>query len=62
MNFVKHDISRRKSSSAISVGALVLALTTGTAFAASDVRIGFTPKFLKDDFQTLMLDLSKKAF
>ncbi|MGH8601309.1 MAG: sugar ABC transporter substrate-binding protein [Gammaproteobacteria bacterium] len=28
----------------------------------SEVRIGFTPKFLKDDFQTLMLDLSKKAF
>ena len=35
-----------------------------TSHAQSDpqVRVGFTPKFLKDDFQTLMLDLSKKAF
>ena len=39
----------------------VLCLTAGTAFA-EDVRVGFTPKFLKDDFQTLMLDLSKAAF
>lgn len=28
----------------------------------ADVMVGFTPKFLKDDFQILMLDLSKKAF
>ena len=39
----------------------VLCLTAGAA-AAEDVRVGFTPKFLKDDFQTLMLDLSKAAF
>lgn len=28
----------------------------------TDVRIGFTPKFLKDDFQIAMLALSKRAF
>jgi ribose transport system substrate-binding protein len=38
-----------------------IGLAAGTAFA-EDVRVGFTPKFLKDDFQTLMLDLSKAAF
>ena len=39
------------------------AIAMGTAFAGNaDVKIGFTPKFLKDDFQTLMTDLSKKAF
>jgi len=43
---------------------LTLAVAAGTAYAQDNpqVRIGFTPKFLKDDFQTLMLDLSKKAF
>jgi ribose transport system substrate-binding protein len=42
---------------------MLLTAAAGTGVAAnSDVRIGFTPKFLKDDFQTLMLDLSKKAF
>lgn len=42
---------------------MALALTSVAAFADNaDVKIGFTPKFLKDDFQTLMLDLSKKAF
>ena len=35
-------------------GAITLA--AGTAFA-EDVRVGFVPKFLSDDFQTLMLDL-----
>ena len=38
-----------------------ICLSAGAAFA-EDVRVGFTPKFLKDDFQTLMLDLSKQAF
>ncbi len=38
-----------------------IALAAGAA-SASDVRVGFVPKFLKDDFQTLMLDLSKAAF
>lgn len=41
-----------------------LAVATAGAIAAdnSDVRVGFTPKFLKDDFQTLMVQLSKEAF
>ena len=43
--------------------ALTLTLTSVATFADNaDVKIGFTPKFLKDDFQTLMLDLSEKAF
>ena len=46
--------------------ALSVALLASTAnFAAaenSEIMIGMTPKFLKDDFQTLMLDLSLKAF
>ncbi len=65
MNFAKNSLFRLKASSAVAVGALAVVLTAGTAFAqdkASDVRVGITPKFLKDDFQTLMLDLSKKAF
>lgn len=47
------------------LGTLLLSSTllTGPARADNtDIRVGFTPKFLKDDFQTLMLDLSKKAF
>jgi len=55
----------RRSTAAIITGTLMLALTASTAMAQSansDVKVGFTPKFLKDDFQTLMLDLSKKAF
>src|SRR5580692_11441365 len=55
----------RRSTAAIITGTLMLALTASTAVAQSansDVKVGFTPKFLKDDFQTLMLDLSKKAF
>jgi ABC-type sugar transport system substrate-binding protein len=50
-----------------------VALTAGVLFAAASsaamaddknagIKVGITPKFLKDDFQTLMLDLSKKAF
>ncbi|TPK78241.1 sugar ABC transporter substrate-binding protein [Mesorhizobium sp. B2-4-13] len=65
MKFPSLPISRRRAASTVAFGALFLAITAGTALAeykAADVRIGFTPKFLKDDFQTLMLDLSKKAF
>lgn len=64
MKFTKQLLNRRQSTSAIVASALLLALTAGTGMAQDnkDVRIGFTPKFLKDDFQTLMLDLSKKAF
>jgi len=65
MKLTKQLLNRRQSMSAIVASALLLALTAGTGIAQekkSDVRIGFTPKFLKDDFQTLMLDLSKKAF
>ncbi|WP_455924456.1 sugar ABC transporter substrate-binding protein [Pseudomonas putida] len=48
----------------LAVSALVLGLAAGPLHAqdSHEVRVGFTPKFLKDDFQTLMLDLSKKAF
>jgi ABC-type sugar transport system substrate-binding protein len=46
--------------------ALTAALMASTATAAladnADIKVGITPKFLKDDFQTLMLDLSLKAF
>lgn len=45
-------------------GALLVVSMAATAAQAdnSDIMVGFTPKFLKDDFQTLMLDLSKAAF
>ncbi|QKZ05746.1 MULTISPECIES: sugar ABC transporter substrate-binding protein [Pseudomonas] len=48
----------------VAASLMVLALGAGAAQAQDgpEVRVGFTPKFLKDDFQTLMLDLSKKAF
>jgi ribose transport system substrate-binding protein len=62
MKFSTIRLSRRHSVKLLA-GSVALALTAGTAFADNaDVKIGFTPKFLKDDFQTLMLDLSKKAF
>ncbi|MBP1806669.1 sugar ABC transporter substrate-binding protein [Rubellimicrobium aerolatum] len=45
------------------IGAALLASTATVALAQNaDVQIGFTPKFLKDDFQTLMLELSLQAF
>lgn len=65
MKLTKQLLTRRQSTGVIVASALLFALTAGTGIAQdkkSDVRIGFTPKFLKDDFQTLMLDLSKKAF
>ena len=45
-------------------GAMALGATTTLAIADAhdEVMVGFTPKFLSDDFQTLMLDLSLKAF
>jgi ABC-type sugar transport system substrate-binding protein len=47
----------------LAASAVLLASTAGASFADnSDIRVGFTPKFLKDDFQTLMTSLSKKAF
>lgn len=56
--------TRRQSAKTLFSGVLALALSSSVSFAEgnADVMIGFTPKFLKDDFQTLMLDLSKKAF
>ena len=60
-----NSIFSRHAASALALGTVLMASTvvTGIAQAAnSDIKIGFTPKFLKDDFQTLMLDLSKKAF
>ena len=58
------NITRRQSAKTLLSGVLALGLSSGVSFAEgnTDVMIGFTPKFLKDDFQTLMLDLSKKAF
>lgn len=41
---------------------LIVATTNFAAADNSEVMIGMTPKFLKDDFQTLMLDLSLQAF
>ncbi len=61
----KPTLPGRQPIAALALGALLLGATAGTALAASKnagVKIGFTPKFLKDDFQTLMLDLCKKAF
>ena len=47
----------------LAASALILASSIGTSFGDnSNIRVGFTPKFLKDDFQTLMTSLSKKAF
>jgi len=62
MKLTKHPRFGRQAA-AIALTAALVASTAGMAQAANaDIRIGFTPKFLKDDFQTLMLDLSKKAF
>ena len=48
---------------AFAFSAAMLASTANFAAAEnSDIMVGMTPKFLKDDFQTLMLDLSLKAF
>ncbi len=56
-------MTRRRSLKTLTASSLALALSAGIGFAESgEIKIGFTPKFLKDDFQTLMLDLSKKAF
>jgi ABC-type sugar transport system substrate-binding protein len=47
----------------LSAALIASAVAMGAAYAGNaDVKIGFTPKFLKDDFQVLMTDLSKKAF
>jgi ribose transport system substrate-binding protein len=60
---IKFNMTRRQSVKAFAAGTVAFALSAGMALAENaDVKIGFTPKFLKDDFQTLMLDLSKKAF
>jgi ABC-type sugar transport system substrate-binding protein len=65
MSQVLKSLFWRYSKTAIALSAIFLGLTAVISIARADntdVRIGFTPKFLKDDFQTLMLDLSKKAF
>jgi ribose transport system substrate-binding protein len=60
---MKFNMTRRQSVKALAAGTVAFALSAGMTLADNaDVKIGFTPKFLKDDFQTLMLDLSKKAF
>jgi ABC-type sugar transport system substrate-binding protein len=65
MNFTTRILNRGKAASAIVAGAMLVALTAGTGMAADskpDVRIGYTPKFLKDDFMTLLLASSKKEY
>lgn len=53
----------RRSVGTLIAGAFSIAMAGAVvAQETTEVRVGFTPKFLKDDFQTLMLDLSKKAF
>jgi ABC-type sugar transport system substrate-binding protein len=48
----------------IAIGASLIAATAMQMAHAqsSDVKIGITPKFLKDDFQALMLKMSLEAF
>lgn len=65
MNFTKQMLTGGKTTGAIVAGAMLMALTTGSGMAAEtkpDIRIGYTPKFLKDDFMTLLLASSKKEF
>jgi len=53
----------KKTIKILAASALFLASSIGISFGDnSKIRVGFTPKFLKDDFQTLMTSLSKKAF
>jgi ribose transport system substrate-binding protein len=56
MKLANQLLTRRHVTSGMITGALLLTMSAGTAFSqdASEVRIGFTPKFLKDDFQNLM--------
>lgn len=58
------NLTRRNTLKALTASTLAFAFSAGVGLAEgnADIKIGFTPKFLKDDFQTLMLDLSKKAF
>jgi ABC-type sugar transport system substrate-binding protein len=53
----------KKTIKILAASTLFLASSIGVSFGDnSNIRVGFTPKFLKDDFQTLMTSLSKKAF
>ena len=57
-------LTTRNGAAALTAGVMLTA-AAGIATAQNNnanVKVGITPKFLKDDFQTLMLDLSKKAF
>lgn len=65
MSQILKSLFRHRSRATVALSALLVASTAVLGVARADnadIRIGFTPKFLKDDFQTLMLDLSKKAF
>ncbi|MGE8106200.1 sugar ABC transporter substrate-binding protein [Allorhizobium sp. NPDC080224] len=65
MNSKAHTLTRRKTMGTLVTGALLLALAAGSGSAQDakpDIRIGYTPKFLKDDFMTLLLASSKKEF
>jgi ABC-type sugar transport system substrate-binding protein len=65
MNFTKRILNGAKATSAIVAGAMLVSLTAGSGMAADskpDIRIGYTPKFLKDDFMTLLLASSKKEY
>lgn len=58
-------MKRYSLNNSVAAGLFAAAIAVGAASAHAgnaDIKIGFTPKFLKDDFQTLMLQLSKEAF
>ena len=52
MKFNSTRMTRRQSAKTLVAGALAFTLSAGVSFAEgnADVMIGFTPKFLKDDF------------
>lgn len=62
------DKTGRGAAGAILASSLLVTAIGGSVMAQDDtsangdVQIAFTPKFLSDDFQTLMLDLSLQAF
>lgn len=51
------------STKVLALGATLLMSTSAMVMADNaDIMVGMTPKFLRDDFQTLMLELSLQAF
>ncbi|MDE3026828.1 MAG: sugar ABC transporter substrate-binding protein [Paracoccaceae bacterium] len=56
------NLNKSLRTSVLTMGAVMVSAGLAMADSNANVKVGITPKFLKDDFQTLMLDLSKKAF